>query len=189
MMFVVHIAWNEQEVLRFLNLIGRINARIIRAARGRIPQLYDSGVIYKTEEVETFSGVERILEVGEEDCDGLAPYRMGEVLALGSAAIRAGDPGYAASRKHPARSYPAEVLLTSRTPPGVRGMHHAITRYRIGGTWFEDDPSARLGMRGNKIDPIVAARWRARGILDAVSARWAAQGHQLVFPVVRKRAA
>ena len=54
------------------------------------------------------------------------------------------------------------VMLTTRSTPDAPGLYHCIVRYRVGGRWHRDDPSARLGMNGGRIDPLVKARWAAR---------------------------
>ncbi len=175
MEIILRVEWDEVEILRILNLLARRNARWLRQ-NAAAPMLYDSGIIYRPEAVETFRDVPGVLQAGEEDCDSLAAWRAGELLARGGAALEPGDPGWRAARN--ARTIRAEVLLTTRAPEGVRGaMYHAITRYQVGGRrWYEDDPSAKLGMRGGKIAPSVVERWGRMGIVDMVVERWAAQG-------------
>jgi hypothetical protein len=109
-----------------------------------------------------------LLAQGHEDCDGLAAARAGELLARGWKALRAGDEGFELARRLRPASIRAEVMLTTRSEPNNPGLYHCIVRYRLGDRWFRDDPSARLGMRGGRIDPLVSARWAARsGDADA----------------------
>lgn len=125
--------------------------------------------------------VPRILARGTDDCDGLASWRMGELLARGWRALQPGDAGYAQARRERPARIPAQVFLTTRTQPGQPGMHHAVVRYRVGARWHSEDPSARLGMRRGRIAREVAARWARAGIAQRVLQRWSAQGHTFVL--------
>src|SRR5690606_425683 len=137
------------------------NAILLRA-QPDLPLLYDSGVVYRRESDETWCDFLNMLAQGHEDCDGLSAARAGELMARGAAALRPGDEGYAlAARARPA-TLRAEVMLTTRTEPTTPGLYHCIVRYRVGDRWFRDDPSARLGMNGGRIDPLVKQRWAAR---------------------------
>lgn len=161
MQIAVRLAFNERAAVRLLNWLAEENARIL-LADPQLPGLYESGVRYEREQDETWCDYINLLMQGHEDCDGLAAARAGELLARGSRALKARDP------KDPER-YPgddglrdaltqerragkrlarinAEVMLRTRTPEGVPGLYHCIVRYEIGGRWFIDDPSARLGM-------------------------------------------
>ena len=175
-----HVQWDEQEVLRQLQQLARRNARWLRLNRST-PLLYDSGVIYRTEAEETFRDVYNTLKNGDEDCDSLAAWRAGEILARGSAAFAPGDPGWSAVRRSGVKTtIPAEVMLTTRARAGTTGnMYHAIVRYQVNGKWIEEDPSERLGMRRDTVDPYVVARWRKRGILDKLVDAWAQRGVNL----------
>lgn len=153
----VRLAFSEQASVRLLNWLAVENANIHRATAD-LPLLYDAKVVYQRERGEVWCDVLSLYQQGHEDCDGLACARAGEVLAHGWRAIRPGDPGHALARKLRPSRVRAEVLIT--TPePGPR-LYHCIVRYRLGGRWFRDDPSARLGMNG-PIDPAVRRRWTA----------------------------
>ena len=101
---------------------------------------------------------------GHEDCDGLASARAGELQARGWRALRPGDDGYVLAQQLRPDPIRAEVMLTTRSRPDDTGLYHCIVRYRVGGRWLRDDPSARLGMNGGRIDPLVKQRWSARAV-------------------------
>lgn len=168
MKIAVKLAFDEQAAVRLLNWLAQENAVILRA-RPDLPLLYDSGVVYQREQDETWSDYINLLAEGHEDCDALAAARAGELLARGWKALAPGDGGYdEAARTRPA-SIPAEVMLRTRARPDQPGLYHCITRYRVGGRWFRDDPSARLGMYGS-IESSVWRRWlAARGASAAAS--------------------
>lgn len=157
------LSFHEGAALRLLNWLAMENALIHQAQPG-LPLLYDSGVVYVRDDRETWSDYLYILAANQDDCDGLAAARAGELLAFGTQAIRPGDEGYEAARAQPLDTIPAEVLLLTLAAPGEAGLYHCIVRYAIGGRWYRDDPSARLGMNG-PIDPTVSARWAARGLV------------------------
>ena len=161
MRIAVKLAFDERAALRLLNWLAQENAILLRA-QPDLPLLYDSGVTYRRETDETWCDFLNMLAQGHEDCDGLASARAGELLARGSAALRPGDAGFQEAMMERAPSLPAEVLLTTRSRIEDPGLYHCIVRYRVGGTWFRDDPSARLGMNGGRIDPLVQQRWAAR---------------------------
>lgn len=180
MKIIFHVQWGEAEILWQLQQLARRNGRWFRANPGA-RLLYDTGVIYRTEEEETFRDVYNTMRNGDEDCDSLAAWRAGEVLARGFAAFAPGDPGWQAAQAFPkARTFPAEVMLTTRARAGQVGqMYHAIVRYFIGGRWIEEDPSERLGMRRDTIDPYVVERWRRAGKLEPLVDAWRARGVEL----------
>lgn len=158
MRIAVKLAFDERAALRLLNWLAHENAIILRS-QPDLPLLYDSGVTYRRETDETWCDYLNMLAQGHEDCDGLASARAGELMAKGWRALRPGDAGYDdASRERPV-SIPAEVMLTTRSGPDQPGLYHCIVRYR---RWHRDDPSARLGMNGGRIDPLVKQRWTAR---------------------------
>lgn len=148
--------FNEDRLLRLLHWLAQENAAILTRCP-QLPLLYDSHVVYQTERGEIWSDVTHTLIAGHEDCDALAAYRAGELMARGAAALRRGEPGYARARRLRLTSIEAEPMLTTRTKPGERGLFHCIVRYRIGGRWYQDDPSARLGMNG-RFDPRILGR-------------------------------
>jgi hypothetical protein len=161
MRIAVKLAFHERAAVRLLNWLAQENARILRV-QPDLPLLYDSGVTYRRELDETWCDYLNMLAQGHEDCDELASARAGELIARGVAALRPGDDGFEAAQRSRPASIPAEVMLTTRSEPENPGLYHCIVRYRIDGTWFRDDPSARLGMNRGRIDPLVKQRWAAR---------------------------
>jgi hypothetical protein len=157
----VKLAFDERAALRLLNWLAQENAILLRA-QPDLPLLYDSGVTYRRETDETWCDFLNMLAQGHEDCDGLAAARAGELIARGVRALRDGDEGFAQANRAKAATLPAEVLLTTRSEPDAPGLYHCVVRYKVGSTWFRDDPSARLGMNGGRIDPLVKQRWTAR---------------------------
>lgn len=160
---LVRVAMGEQESLELLKAMARINARLL-VGNPSLPLLYDSGVVYRLEDVETWSDVIRTLAEGHEDCDSLATWRAGELLARGWEALRPGDPGWELAFDRKLESIEAEPVLRTRAPVGESGLYHVVTAYLIDGVTFYDDPSARLGMRRNLIDPTILQRWNERGV-------------------------
>lgn len=164
---LVKTNFDEDRVLRLLGWLAHENALILRG-NASLPLLYDSNIVYAPERGEVFSDVTHTLLAGQEDCDALAAYRAGELVARGSAALFRGEPGFGVARKRRLRTIHAEPMLTTRTSPGERGLFHCIVRYRIGKRWYRDDPSERLGMNG-RFDPAVLGR-RA-GIRQSLQSR------------------
>ena len=156
MEIVIRTGFNEDRCLRLLNWLARENAALLSECP-ELPLLYDSNVVYATERGEIWSDVKHTLLAGHEDCDALAAYRAGELLARGAAALRRGEPGFALARRLRLTSIEAEPMLTTRTQPGERGLFHCIVRYRVGRRWHQDDPSERLGMNG-RFDPRILGR-------------------------------
>lgn len=159
--------FRERSGVVLLNWLTRHNARVLEEhrAQGRpLPLLYDSGVVYRREPVELWSDVVHVHRQGHEDCDALAPARAGELLAYGHEALRPGDGGFAEARRLRLPTIQAEAMMTTRVPRGGRGLYHVVVRYRVGNRWFRDDPSARLGMYGGRVDRGVLARWRQAGV-------------------------
>ena len=145
-------AFSESGFVRLLNALAAENAHILRQ-QPDLPGLYASGAVYRRELKETWCDYLNLLSQGWEDCDGLAAARAGELLARGWRALGPGDGGYAeARRKRPSR-IEAQVLLRTRVPAGQTGLYHCIVRYRVGARWYRDDPSARLGMYGDRLPP------------------------------------
>lgn len=161
MKIAVKLAFDERAALRLLNWLAQENAILVRA-QPDLPLLYDSGVVYRRETDETWCDYLNMLAQGHEDCDGLAAARAGELIAKGIGALRPGDAGYEDARRAAPGTIPAEVMLTTRSTPDQPGLYHCIVRYRVGRRWHRDDPSARLGMNGGRIDPLVKARWAVR---------------------------
>ena len=164
MQITVAMAFDEDGALRLLNWLAGENTRII-SRRPDLPLLYDSGIVYRREKREKWCDYINALAQGYEDCDGLSAIRAGELRARGWRALRRGEPGYGAAQELRPRHIAAEVMLTTRTKRGRRGLFHGITRYRIDGRWYRDDPSARLGMVGGRIHPLVLRRWRRAGVV------------------------
>jgi len=144
------VAFDENEAVSLLNWLTRHNARLL-ASNSSYPLLYDANVEYRREEIETWLDVPNLLMQGHEDCDGLAAYRAGELLARGWRALRSGEGGYAAARELRPASIKAEVVLTTRLAPGENGLYHCIVRYEVDGRVYWDDPSARLGMLDTRL--------------------------------------
>ena len=162
MKITVKLAFDEGAAVRLLNWLAQENAGILRS-RPDLPLLYDSGVVYRREADETWCDVINMLAAGQEDCDGLAAARAGELLARGWKALTRGDAGFDEAQRRRPTSIPAEVMLTTRSSPDEPGLYHCVVRYRVGTRWHRDDPSARLGMNGT-IPPEQEARWaRSRG--------------------------
>ena len=153
----VKLAFHEEGAVRLLNWLAAENARVLRA-RPDLPLLYDAHVVYRREEHEAWCDVLNMLARGWEDCDGLAAARAGELIARGHLALREGDGGFETARRLRLARIDAEVLLRTSSTPDHPGLYHCLVRYRVGGRWYRDDPSARLGMNG-PIDPEVQARW------------------------------
>lgn len=100
--------------------LARVNARLISG--GAIPQLYQSRARYRRERGrEEWRDAAEVARSGYGDCEDLAAYRVGELLAEGEAA-----------RAHVYRAAP--------------GLWHVVVRRANGSI---EDPSARLGMRGS----------------------------------------
>ena len=167
MKIAVKLAFDEMGAVRLLNWLAQENAIILRA-RPDLPLLYDSGVIYQREEDETWSDYINLLAEGHEDCDALASARAGELIARGWKALAPGDEGYELAAKQKPATIAAEVMLRTRTRPDQPGLYHCIVRYPIGGQWFRDDPSAKLGMYGTIAPAIWKRQLAARGALDGV---------------------
>jgi hypothetical protein len=159
----VKLAFDEEAAVRLLNWLARENAYLLRQ-RPELPLLYDSGVVYRRERDEVWCDYLNLLARGHEDCDALAAARAGELLARGWRAVVQGEPGFKAAQRLRPRSIRAEVFLRTRTRPGGVGLFHCVTRYRLGGRWRVDDPSARLGMYGGAVDPAVKQRWSVAGV-------------------------
>jgi hypothetical protein len=141
----VKLAFDEQAALRLLNWLAKENAVILRA-RPDLPGLYSAGVVYQRERGETWCDYLNMLAQGHEDCDGLAAARAGEIQARGWKALGPDDGGYGISRRERPERIPAEVVLLTRSSPRQPGQYHCVVRYQVGGRWYRDDPSARLGM-------------------------------------------
>jgi hypothetical protein len=118
--------------------LARHNAKRI-AAKG-LPRLYKTDVEYRPEgSPELWWDAEEILDKGYEDCDGLASYRAGELIA---------------KEDLDADVYCRLIQKPSTEMGGSGGgrLFHAITRVRVvdpktGQARYEyDDPSARCGM-------------------------------------------
>ena len=146
----VALAFSEQDAVSLLNWLARTNARILRENPG-LPGVYQSGVVYKRETTETWSDYINLLAQGWEDCDSLAAARAGELLARGYQALGPGDGGYKEARRLRLRRIQAEVFLRTRSRPDEPGLYHCLVRYRVGGRWYLDDPSARLGMLDRRL--------------------------------------
>ena len=150
MNITVALAFSEQDAVSLLNWLARVNARILAENPG-LPGLYQSGVVYKRETDETWSDYINLLAQGWEDCDSLAAARAGELLARGYRALGKADGGYREAHHLKLRHLQSEVFLRTRARPGEPGLYHCLVRYRVGGRWYLDDPSARLGMLDRRL--------------------------------------
>lgn len=153
----------ERTAVRLLNLLADDDAAQV-LENPWVPNLYDSGSVYRREKVELWTDYLTLLKAGWQDCDALAPAQAGLLKARGWRALGLGDPGFEHARRLRPERIEAEVLMTTRTRPGTPGLYHCIIRYRIGDTWYRDDPSARLGMIRGLVDRNVIQRWRAAGV-------------------------
>lgn len=162
--YTVRLAFAEGSALRLLNWLAAENARMIRALDERallrgesgIPGIYESGVVYRPEAEEIWSDALMTMVEGHEDCDALAAWRAGELLARGAAALRPHDPrdpvrypgdgGFEEAMAQGLPSIPAEVYLSTNGEKFDTNLYHCVVRYNVGGRWYADDPSARLGM-------------------------------------------
>ena len=141
----LRVTKTELGLVELLNWLARHNARLLRE-RHDLPLLYESGVRYQREATEVWSDALATLEQGHEDCDALAAFRAGELLAWGADAMTAEDGGFALARRLGLRSVPAWVQLHTRGRKGGANLYHCVVLYRVGDLFFRDDPSARLGM-------------------------------------------
>jgi hypothetical protein len=135
----------EKQSCRLLNWLVWWNRQVLRLMP-EIPLLYQSDVYYQRESEETWSDSFFLHLQGWEDCDALAATRAAELWTRGWRALEPDEPGYAEARALGLNSIEAEVVL--RTRNGV--LYHCIVRYKVGTTYYYDDPSARLGMFGGK---------------------------------------
>jgi hypothetical protein len=105
----------------------------------RTPLLYQSGVIYRFQchpdvansnspcPPDIWEDIPRALEVGGASCNGLAAWRVAELIASGA------DPR-------------AGIYIRSKQAPGFGTIYHVVVK-RNGGQFFED-PARQLGMPG-----------------------------------------
>lgn len=160
---VLAVSFDEQRILRLLNWLARENA-ILHQENPQLPLLYESGVRYQRETHEHFSDVKNLYLQGWEDCDALAAARAGELLARGYQALRQGEAGFERAQRLQPATIRAEVYLRTRIPVGQTGLYHCVVRYKVGSSWYYDDPSARLGM--------YARRWSALEAHEHLAAAW-----------------
>ncbi len=154
----VRLSFEEKAAARLLNWLAWENAIILRKEPD-LPLLYESPVVYALEPVELWSDLKMALLAGEEDCDALAAWRAGELIARGADALLPWDGGYRRARRERLTAIPAEVVLKTRSSaanPG--GLYHCVVKYYIGDRVYYDDPSARLGMNGRWDERVLALR-------------------------------
>lgn len=153
---------DARTVATVLTGIANHNARWL-ARHVATPLLYDSGVRYVEERRERWADLPTILASIErgEDCDSLAAWRAGELVARGAQALRPGEPGHddAIRLALPSIRAQVSVAVTDPGPP----LLHAFVTYEVDGRVYHDDPSTRLGMWGRVADD-VTARWAAAGV-------------------------
>ena len=172
------VTFGERDAVSLLNWLARCNARLIRE-RPDLPRLYEAGVRYEREKVETWCDYVQLLAQRWEDCDGLAAARAGELLAVGHRALAPGDPGYKLAKTLGLWSIKAEVALTTKVRPGEHGLYHCVVHYRVGREWFWDDPSARLGMLETPLTGLQChQRLKKRVRMDGLYARGLPATHQ-----------
>jgi len=151
---VLRAAFDELFLVRVLNALAEWNAEILRMVpASKLPNLYDSGVIYQREPFELWSDVIHTLRAGHEDCDALSAWRAGELMGRGWRALSPADGGYADAVQLRPEHIEAEVMLRTRSEPVQPGLYHCIVRYRVGNHWYRDDPSTRLGMHQGERRP------------------------------------
>jgi len=148
----VRMTKSESGFVELLNLLARHNARLL-LERQDLPFLYDSGVFYQREQRETWCDFLAMLEQGWEDCDGLAAARAGELMAWGADALTPIDGGHDQALRLGLESIPAWVLLRTKGLKGERNLYHCVVLYKVGDTFWRDDPSARLGMFERRYHP------------------------------------
>ena len=141
----MRITKTERGLVELLNWLAWHNANLL-VERPDLPLLYESGVRYQREPTEVWCDFLAMLQQGHEDCDALAAGRAGELIARGVDAMSPADGGFDLARRMRLRSVPAWVQLRTRGEPGQSNLYHCIVLYRVGETWWRDDPSARLGM-------------------------------------------
>lgn len=195
MLIAVHVPWDIQTLLRLADVLVQASATAMlrSGALVQIPLLYESGVIYQREAIETWRSAHETLAHGWEDCDSLAIWRAAELRVRGWEALAPHHPGAARARKLDLRQIPAQVFFSQRLPDGVEptggpGAYHVVLRYQVDGRWHADDPSARLGMRRGTspsgvrthlVEPYVWSRWEALGVRSRVVAHWRDRGVHL----------
>ena len=130
--------------------IAQHNARRIKFFG--LPDIYSSGVVYKTEgSPEQWWDAEEILCAGQDDCEGLSAYVA----------------GWHISRGRPAEVWTRLVEGPATTMGGGprRRLFHAVARVQLpDGSWHVDDPSARLGMAVPKWYLQAAKKARAKRV-------------------------
>lgn len=159
MRIALQLAFEEAAFVRLLNWLAHENAILLKE-RPELPLLYDSRVRYAREDDETWCDYINMLTRGQEDCDGLAAARAGELLARGYHALSPGDGGYELATRLKLKTIPALVYLRTRSREGETGLYHCLVRYTVAGQVYEDDPSARLGMHGGRLSDDIVARWK-----------------------------
>ncbi len=159
----IEMAFDEGGALRLLEWLTEEN-RLIYLQQPELLGMYSSNLRYKKDQhrgcdgtvqpQEQFADVINMYMKGGEDCDSLAAGRAGELRARGWRALNParGDSGAVEARRLGLRSIPAKVILRTRAAKGEPGLYHCIVKYPVGGRIYYDDPSARLGMYGGRVD-------------------------------------
>jgi len=115
-----------KSIQALVDTVHRLNTSFLRA-HPRFPRIYQSGVVYGREPVETreeFATAPAVLRAGWGDCDDLAPWRSAELVARHGIAAR--------------------PLVTVVRP----GLWHVIVSIEgVDGRRLIEDPSRRLGMK------------------------------------------
>lgn len=149
----LELAFDEAALLRLANWLANEN-RLIFEGNPELPGLYESGIIYESEKDELWADYINTLLKGKEDCDALAAIRAGELQARGWRALSPtrGDYGARLARDLRLHHIPGRVVFRTKVDKGESGLYHCIVKYHVGPYTFYDDPSARLGMYGGKVD-------------------------------------
>lgn len=145
----VRLFFDEEAAARLSRFMTLENVAILRD-RPDIPLLYRSHVVYRREAEETWSDCLTTLLQGWEDCDSLSTWRAAELRVNGWRALEPGYRSWPVALANRPRHIHAETEIRTRSPEGEVGNYHVLVRYRLGGRWFYDDPSARLGMYGGR---------------------------------------
>ena len=134
------------------------------------PLLYECGVVYQLDpEDEPWLTCDQVLSRGAGDCEDLGGWRAAELRVRGWKALRPGDVGFDAAQA----LRPATIRAFADVLDFGPGQYHVVTHFQIGRVMFQDDPSARLGMKLGRIDPLVLSRWSSTGTHPRVAPRWA----------------
>ncbi len=125
----------EYYLLHILEAVVRANMHWYdMARRGLVPMppwLYQSGVVYKPEDgTEEWPDIPSIMEVGSGDCEDLATWRVAELRCRKQVKCR-------------------PFIRWRERKNGYRLYHVLVAIRKPGGGFAIEDPSLRLGMKGD----------------------------------------